>query len=147
MVVDFVGPISPTGKHIGARYTITANDYLTKWDEEGSVKDCSAKTTIIFLFENVVTRFGLPNILISDQGTHFVNQLIEELTKEFHNKHIKTTPYHPQANGVVEAFNKILENALTNICNVQIDDLDQKNSAVLWADHTTYNKLIGRTPF
>ena len=133
-VVDFMGPISLTGKRTSARYIIIVTNYLTRWDEAMSVKDCIAAN---FLFGNIMTRFGCPNILISDQGTHFVNQFIEELTEEFHIQHRKTTPYHPQANGVVEAFNKILENALSKICNVQRDDWDQKISAVLWAYHMT----------
>ena len=82
-VVYFVGPISPVGKHIGARYIISATYYLTVWVEAAPAKDCTAATTSKFLFENVVTRFGCPKILISDQGTHFVNQLIEELIDEF----------------------------------------------------------------
>ena len=54
-----------------------------------------------FLFENVVTGFRCPNILINNQGTHFFNQLIEELTEEFEIQHMRTIPYHPQANGAI----------------------------------------------
>ena len=72
-----------TGKCIGAQYIITVMDYLTRWEKVAPIKDCNTMTTAKFLFENVVTRFGFPKILISDQGTHFVNQLVEELTEEF----------------------------------------------------------------
>ena len=120
---------------------MTVMDYLTRWAEATLVKDCTAMKTTNFLFENVVTRFGCPNILISNQGTHFVNQLIEEITDEFQVQNRITTPYHPQENGAVEAFNKILENALTKVCGTRRDDWDKKISAVLWAYCTTCKKL------
>ena len=78
MVVDFVGRINLTGKHTGACHIVTTTDYLSRWDETSPINDC---TTVKLLFENVVTRFGSKTILISDQGMHFVNQLIEELTE------------------------------------------------------------------
>ena len=75
-----------------------------------------------FLFEQVITIFGCPRIMMSDQGTHFINNTIQTMTEEFEIHHKKITPYHPQVNGTMEAFNKILENALNKICNVNMDE-------------------------
>ena len=82
--VDFVGPISPPGKRTGALYIITVRDCLTRWAEATHIKYCTTATVAKFLFENVVTRFGCPKILLGDQGTYFVNKIIVELTTEFH---------------------------------------------------------------
>ena len=130
-------PINPPGKHIGARYIITMIEYLTRWVEERELKDCSETTVVHFIFDDIVTRFGCPNILMSDQGTHFINKNVEALTEEFAVHHQKSTPYHPQENGIVEAFNKILETALTKICSVNINDWDLRIPPVLWAYKTT----------
>jgi hypothetical protein len=81
--IDFVGPINPPGKHIGARYIITVTEYLTRWDEERAVKDCSVSTTAHFIFYEIITRFGCPKVLMSDQGTQFINKTVEDLTEEF----------------------------------------------------------------
>jgi len=120
--IDFVGPINPPTKRTGERYIITMIEYLTIWVESALVKDCRAETTSHFLFEQVITRFGCPRIIMRDQGTHFINNTIRTMNEEFEVHHQKSTLYHAQTNGTVEAFKKIMENALTKIYNINRDD-------------------------
>jgi hypothetical protein len=142
-----MGPINPPGKRTGARYIINVIEYLTRWVEARAVQDYSETTVVHFIFDDIITRFGCPKILMSDQGTHFINNTVEALTEEFSVHHQKSTPYHPQANGIVDAFNKILETTLTNIYSVNRDDWDLKVPVVLWAYRTTCKKLTMQTPF
>ncbi len=63
--IYFVGPIQPQGK-TGARYIITATEYLTRWEKAQPMKDCTGTTGAKFIFEHVLTRFGCSKILMSD---------------------------------------------------------------------------------
>lgn len=145
--IDFVGPIHPPRKKIDTHHIITETKHLTRWTEAQPVKDCTWVMAAKFLLEFVLTRFGCPKVLMRDQGTHFLNETISALTKEFQVYHQKSTSYHPHANGTVEAFNKILENMLKKICNEQWNDWDVHIQTVLWAYRTTCKKLTGQTPF
>ena len=84
---------------------------------------------------------------MSDQGSHFINHMVREITEELQVQHKKRTPYHLQVNGTVEAFKKILETTLKQVCNDNCNDWDLKIPAVLWAYRTTSKQLIGQTPF
>jgi transposase InsO family protein len=145
--IDFVGPINPPGKHIGSRYIITVTEYLTRWDEARAVRDCSATTVARFKFYEIITTFRCPKILMSDQDTHFINKTIEALIEDIAIHHHKSTPYHLQENGSVEAFNKILATTLTKICSVNKDEWDLRVIVVLWAYRTTCKKITIHTPF
>jgi hypothetical protein len=64
--IDFVGPINPPTRRKGDRYIITMTEYLTMWEQAPITKYCSIEKTTHFLFEQVITRFGCPRILMSD---------------------------------------------------------------------------------
>jgi hypothetical protein len=85
--IDFVGPINPPGKCTGARYIITMIEYLTKWVEARAVKDCSETIVACLIFDDIIPRFGCPKILMSNEGTHFINKNIEALSQEFEVHH------------------------------------------------------------
>ena len=120
--IDFIGPFPILAKKTGARYTITAVEYVTKWAEAEPVDTCSSEIATKFIYENIITRFGCQLTLISDQGTHFINRTIKTLIGKFQIDHRRSTAYHPQSNGAIEAFNKTLTRGLTKICNADKDD-------------------------
>eukprot|EP00253_Pinus_taeda_P012460 PITA_12460 len=88
-------------------------------------------------------RFSFLKILMSGRGMHFLNEMINALMEEFQVYHQKSTPYHPHTNGMVEAFNKILETELEKFRNAQRNDWDVCVPAILWAYRTTCKKLTG----
>ena len=144
--IDYVGPITPTSSRRN-QYIIVATEYLTKWAEAKAVKSADAKQTAIFLYENVIARFGCPKVLISDRGAHFLNEAIEEMTKLLQINHRKTTPYHPQTNGMTERVNQTLFRILRKIVADNKRDWDVKLTAALWAYRTTYKVTTRATPF
>ena len=108
---------------------------------------CSNEIAAKFIYKNILTRFGFPITLISDQGSHFINKTIKALIDQFKIDHQRSTAYHPQSNGAIEAFNKTLTRGLTKICNTDKDDWEKKIPAVLWAYRTTYKRSTDQTPF
>ena len=100
------------------------------------VKDYTYKTTTLFKFQNIMTRFKFPIVLMSDQAMYIINYNIRSLNQEFMIHHQNISPYHSQVNDTMEEFNKILKHALTKICNYEMDDWDEQILAVLWAYRT-----------
>ena len=76
-----------------------------------------------------------------------MNRTIKTLTDQFEIDHRRSTTYHPQSNGAIEAFNKKLTKGLTKICNIDKDEWDEKIPAVLWAYRTIYKCSTDQTPF
>ena len=101
--MDIVG-LLPLTKN-GNQYIVVATEYLTKWLEARALPDAKATSVVSFFYEDIICYHGCPRELLTDQGTHFVNTLLDSLCNQLGVKHRLSTAYHSQMNGLVEQFN------------------------------------------
>ena len=68
---------------------------MSKWVEAGPYRTADHRVVLKFLKENIFSRFGVPEAIISDGGSHFYNKPFESLLAKYGVKHKVVTPYHP----------------------------------------------------
>jgi transposase InsO family protein len=100
IAVDIAGPFPESDR--GNRYLLVAMDYFTKWLEVYAIPNQEASTVADALVSNFYCRFGVPRELHSDQGWNFESSLIREVLKWLGVRKTRTTPLHPQSDGMVE---------------------------------------------
>src|SRR3954465_8022490 len=142
--IDFVGPLPRTQR--GKKYIIVAMDYLTKWPEARAVSEATAEATVNFLYEQIICQHGCPQIILSDRGTHFNNNMVKKLMEKFKINHLLSTPYHPQTNGLVERFNRTLCESLAKL-SLKNNDWDLYIAPTLFAYRTTKHSTTKIEPF
>ncbi len=142
--IDIVGPLPVTER--GNKYIVVAMDYFSRWPEAKALKSANAEEVAKFLYEEIICRFGAPKKIQSDQGTHFVNELIRKLTDKFRIRHSLSSPYHPQSNGLVERFNKTLCEGIAKVAE-NIMDWDQYIQPVLFAFRTKELRISNKSPY
>jgi cleavage and polyadenylation specificity factor subunit 1 len=108
--VDLVGPLPATAD--GHQYIFTAIDRSTRWAEAFPLKAVAAADCADAFIAGWVSRFGVPSCLTSDRGVQFCSAVWAAMMSRLGIKHIMTTAYHPQSNGVLERFHRRLKDAL-----------------------------------
>ena len=107
--VDIVGPL-PVCE--GMEYLFTVIDRFTRWPEAIPLPNCRAETCAKAFIRHWISRFGVPYDVTSDRGPQFTSSLWTELNRLLGIKALRTTAYHPQANGMVERLHRQLKAAL-----------------------------------
>jgi len=92
-----------------------ATDYFTRWTEVYAIPNLTAETVANKLLDEFFLRFTLPKQIHSDQGSQFESKLFQDLARILQIKNTRTTPYHPQCDGVVEQLNCILLSMLVTV--------------------------------
>ena len=138
--LDFIGEIHPasSGQH---RWILIATDYFTKWIKEIPTRQATDAVIISFLENNILSHFGCPNKLITDNAADFKSKMMVEF---FHKYQIilgHSAAYHPQGNGLAESSNKSLVNIIKKLLEINKKSWHKKLVNALWAD-----RVIRRNP-
>ena len=143
--LDIVGPFP---RAIGnRRFVLIAMDYFTKWVEAealANIRDVDVKK---FVWRNIVTRFGVPESLVSDNGLQFDSKAFREFCGSLDITNRYSTPAYPQSNGQAKATNKTIVNGLKRRLEGAKGRWAEELPNVLWAYRTTPRRSTRETSF
>ena len=143
IAMDIVGPF-PRSRS-GKKYVLVICDYATRYPEAVPLHSIDAEHIAKELVK-LFARVGVPKEILTDQGSNFVSQLLSEVYRLFHMKPIKTSPYHPQTDGLVERFNQTLKTMLRKTAKEE-KDWDKLLPYLLFAYREVPQASTGFSPF
>uniref|UniRef100_A0A2N9J1Q1 Uncharacterized protein n=1 Tax=Fagus sylvatica TaxID=28930 RepID=A0A2N9J1Q1_FAGSY len=143
--LDLIGPINPASG--GYIWILVATEYFSKWVEAIPLRKATGAAVANFIREHIITRFGIPHKIISDNGTPFVNKNVREVLEHYRIKHRRSTPYYPQGNGQAEATNRMLLRILSKMVFDYGKGWNSHLADTLWAYRGSTKTATGFTPF
>ena len=145
VAVDILGPF-PTSSS-GNSYILTVGDYFTRWMEAYPLPNQEGRTVAEKLTNEFFLRFSPPEQLHSDQGRQFESHLVAEVCKLLSINKTRTTPYHPQSDGLIERFNRTLLSMLASSGAQFSPDWEDYLRPLCMAYNSSVNPTTGYTPF
>ena len=144
IAMDIVGPLPRSSA--GHKYILVMCDYATRYPEAVLLRSIDAEHVAEELIK-LFARVGIPREILTDQGSNFMSQLLAELYKLLHIHSIRTSPYHPQTDGLVERFNQTLKNMLRKVVAKEGKDWDKLLPYLLFAYREVPQASTGFSPF
>ena len=143
--LDLIGPINHhSNGHIWILATI---EYFTKWVEAISLKKATGVAVANFIWGHIITRFGIPRRLISDNGTPFINRNIKKLTEAYYIRHGRSTPYYSQGNGQAKVTNRVILKILKKMKHECGGKWSDHLTDVLWVCMSSLKTTMRFSPF
>lgn len=124
-----------------------AVDYLTKWAIAAPLASHKASDVADFIYHSVILQHGCPIEILSDNGPEFTASVTEELLERFRIRHVTTTPYHPQGNGLTERTNRTLISALRKLSYYEPGRWPEYLPLAVFSYNTMKHSATGHTPF
>ena len=144
IAMDIVGAL-PRSRS-GHRYILVIYDYSTRYPEAIPLRSIDAEHIAKELIK-VFAQVGIPEEVLTDQGSNFTSKLLSELYRLLKIQAVRTSPYHPQCDGLVEHFNQTLKMMLRKFVIKEGKDWDKLLPYVLFAYREVPQASTGFSPF
>lgn len=144
--LDFIGEINivSSGQH---KWILTATYFFTKWVEAIPIRRATDDVIIDFLLTHILSRFGCPRNLITDDGQAFSSSKLVKFCNEYNIILSHSRAYYPQGNGLAESSNKSLVRTIKKLLHENNKSWNSKLIYALWANRVSSKKSIGTSPF
>jgi hypothetical protein len=144
--IDVVGPFEPPSSR-GHKFILAATDYFSRWAEAVPLREVKSDNVINFLERNIIYRFGVPHRITSDNAKAFKSHKMVKFMAKYKIRWNYSTGYYPQANGLIEAFNKTLGQILKKTVHKHHRDWHDRLYEALWAYRVTVRTPTQATPY
>ena len=131
---------------MGNKYIVILQDYFTKWPEAIALKSVASQDIETWMMRDIIPRYGVPNELITDQGSQFVSKSFKEFCDKLGITHRRTSPFHPMTDGMVERFNRTFLNMVRNYVDEDQLNWDEHIPSILFAYRTASHDNIKVSP-
>jgi hypothetical protein len=144
--LDFIGEIHPhsSAQH---KWILTATDYFTKWVEAIPMRNTTDAVVINFLEENILSRFGCPRKIVTDNAQAFKSMAMIIFCQKFNIILGHSIAYYSQSNGLFESSSKILTTAIKKILTESKKMWHIHLKYAQWANKISTKRAIGTSPF
>lgn len=143
--LDVVGPLDTSQK--GNRFILTMQDDLTKFSLAVPLPDHTANTIAKTFIEHLVCLHGIPQAVMTDQGTDFLSKIFTSCCKILQIEKIKTTAYHPQSNGALERSHRTLTEYLRHYTNERKQNWDEYLPYSMFVYNSSIHSTTGYQPY
>lgn len=132
---------------IGSRYIIVGIDYLTKYVEARALQFQTTSDVALFIYEDIICRHDCPRFIHTDNGKPMISELIKQVFRQYNIVHKTITPYNSQSQGLVERFNRVIDQVLQRRDPSQKKDWNMYLQATLFAYRTIKQESTKYSPF
>jgi hypothetical protein len=145
VAIDILGPLPKTKS--GNRYLLIISDRFSKLTRAVPLAEINAVDVAVAFFNDWMSVYGVPLILLSDNGPQFASRLFQAACATMGVRQVFTSTYHPQTNGQVERFNRTVLEKLTHYVAAEQDDWDTSVRSIVYGYNCQVHASTGFSPF